>query len=679
MASGRFGNGGSLTPLGGGAASSLSDAGLHGGGSPDGSGDEMGRAGTPAGGDPDVAARLVAEGSKYTGAPRKTLSPLEAAGGLGALKRPSRGIVDRAGSSRDLAESLRQRSTSEAGYGTEPSSPYSPVARSRAASTPGTGGLGLSPQLLPMGGDSSVLGIEEEDAADLAADDDAEGWDSDDDGARALLRKPSAAAMRGAFGVGSGKESSSHRRSHVGGRLPVTNVPKPRFTHARRPVRTETLVVPTPGSAGGPVHFPADGGPAAQGLARHPSDTGGFGGGTAGPAGPAAAGGATGAAGPTPARGELRLVSKPTFHLHRTFQHIPDDPDVPSPVPEADGATGRGEAGAGRWERRGEFAERGDAVRAGGRGDDETSLTELAGQITDKVRQRSRDGKREVRVVHAGIDATTGVSTAARRSRGRSRESSTRPAHRGEPGPAEAPPPSADDGPSPAPHRRVRPPPPRPAPRDGPASPLRPSSPVRVSGAQHPARAKRKGRRKVLKPRARGSTTSAAKAAHAPGPRAGPSEAEAAAAQADMDDILGRASRKHRSAMGAGMREVEPAAGGRGAGGGRHRLDASGGGERLSHAGGRDARAFAVSTAGLGTSKSSAMAGEGFASSGIAALGSVAATLSSQLVEQDMARLAQAARTRRRQEQRDDAELVASHGPGAAGGGGGGWAAASYA
>jgi hypothetical protein len=50
---------------------------------------------------------------------------------------------------------------------------------------------------------------------------------------------------------------------------------------------------------------------------------------------------------------------------------------------------------------------------------------------------------------------------------------------------------------------------------------------------------------------------------------------------------------------------------------------------------------------------------DGFAASGIAALGRVGATLSSQLVEQDIARLAQAARAKREQQMRDDVALIA--------------------
>ncbi|KAA0176247.1 hypothetical protein FNF27_02304 [Cafeteria roenbergensis] len=680
MASGRLGAAGSLTPLGGVAPPPSADGGLEAaaGWAPPSPGSTVGRDGaaTPSDTPSGVAARLLATGSKYTGAPRKAMSPLDAKGGAGAMQRASRVIVDRAGSTRDLAESLRLRSMSEAAAGPPPPSGSAfgggivALERNRSASEAGDAAGGRAP--LGTGIDEDAVGSDSEGLLTARHSGGASG------GSAAV------AAPTGAFSPAATR-STSHRRSHVGGQLPLSIVPQKRFAHARRPVQPETLVLPTPGGRAGPVQFPP---PAAvderEGttMRRLPSET------------PLGSGRALAplprrsARGSAPPQGELRIIAKPTLHLHKQFRHLPEDPDLPSPVvgqtplgpgelglgddesavfsPERVGhrpagssgsaamGSARGEpAGApegGRWERRGTFAERGDISRAGGRGDDETSVTELAGAISAELRRSQDEQRPVVRVVRPGIDRTTGTTTAKPSSRGfggsgprRSSGSTSRhrPATRGLAAKPEAKEAeglarsSAIEGSA---HRGME--------AEAEAEAARTHSPMRSSkGKQRKRKPAKRARSRKGKPSASDDVAAAF-------------AADAAGAKADVDDLLGRAGEKHRSAVGAFMRDVD----GGGARRSRRRAaDATGGGNRLSQAGGRDARAFAVSTAGLGTSKAAAMqqGGAGGAEQGIAALGSVAATLSSQLVEQDIARMAQAARARRTQQHRADAHLLA--------------------
>lgn len=676
LASGRLGAAGSLTPLGGVAPPPSAGSGTEVAASwaPPSPGSTAGRegAGTPSDTPSGVAARLLASGSKYTGAPRKAMSPLDAKGGVGAMQRASRVIVDRAGSSRDLAESLRLRSMSEAGTGApEPpragfGGPVGGMERGRSASEAGEMAGGRVP--FGTGIDEDAVGSDSEGllTARLA------GHGS---GGSATVQAP-----KGAFSPAAAR-STSHRRSHVGGQLPLSTVPQKRFAHARRPLQPETLVLPTPGSRAGPVAFPAPASvDASDGttMRRLPSET---------PVGPGLALAPLArrsARNMAPPQGELRIVAKPTLHLHKQFRHLPEDPDMPSPVvgqtptgagefsigedesavfsPEraghrttaSGGSAALGSARAdpaaapegGRWERRGTFAERGDISRAGGRGDDETSVNELAGAISAELRRSHEEQRPAVRIVRPGIDRTTGTTTAKPSTRGFGgngprRSSGTTSRHRS----------AARDSAAKAEAKEVEPPArgsaAGPAARRGEEdAAARSHSPMRSSKGKT---RKRKTAKRARSRKGKASASDAVAATFA---------ADAAGAKADVDDLLGRAGARHRSAIGAFMRDVD--------GGGadrprRRAVDSTGGGQRLSHAGGRDARAFAVSTAGLGTSKASAMlqGGESGADQGIAALGSVAATLSSQLVEQDIARMAQAARARRSQQHRADARLLA--------------------
>lgn len=779
MASGRFGAGGALTPL---AAGMRADAGSSspllapGGGT-----SSSVSVGAPAPSE-TMAAQMLSSGSKYTGAPRKTVSPLAAAGGLKALERPSRDLVDRAGSSRDLIESLRHRGAGSlsgpAGKGDSAGSASagrrlggrssggggrSPAAHS-VGSPQGPRAVGLgSPGLVPLGGESSILGIDED--RSLFDGDDA---DSDEEEAAALLQTMNGASPKSAGGAfGAAQRDRPSRKSLVGGRLPLTNLPRRRFAHARLPTPAETLVVPTPSTADGSRGALFAAGEVERQLAAMERLGARGGGSTQMSPDTQAAARATGRVGGTRAglqllqpdelaarpRGELTLVAKPTFHLHRQFHHLPDDPDQPSPMPYEDEfeesmlVSGSGVAAGGTWERRGTFAERGDTTRAGGRGDDDTSLTELAGAITERVR-KSREGRRHMPVVHASIDKATGTTTAHRSSRGSARRDETsmeldlgmgsRGSTRASP-PLPTSPPRAGTSregrrtpgpPSRGSSRQVPPPPPGsarsgsrgsspphpPRRRDAGVSPLRHrgdafrapiESRTRETGSgadvtqlpletQSPKPAKtnkmkiskakktkktttttgNKGQRprsKARRTRARQSqeaglsTVSRDPETGLPTSLVG-SSADRSAARSDMDYIMGKAAAKHRSAVGAYVRDVDgPGTTSKAARAARRELgsvDWSGGGARLAAAGSRDARAFAVSTSGLGTSKAAQMhaspgSAEGFAASGIAALGRVGATLSSQLVEQDIARLAQAARAKREQQMRDDIALIA--------------------
>jgi hypothetical protein len=629
MASGHLGGAGSLTPLGGGIPAIRAD------GRP-----ESTSPGSPPPGDSSTAARVITQGSVHTGAPRKALSPLASAGGMNALERPTKGWVERVGSHRDLSESIRRRAGSEAQEyalgdvraGRQRSSSAvlglsgSPMA---SGSPPFGAAANAPPEILPLS-----LDAHDDDTSDSEA--------GEAPGEMDPAFTPHAGA-RSSFAV-PGK-AKAVRKSLVGGMLPVTNVPQKRFAHSRRSVQPETVVVPTPSNARTDLFGAQEQQlPAMQRLGgkseswkKAPKKTGE---------------GEQQGLKRVESR-EIHLVSKPTFHLHANIRHLPEDPDVSTPLPGDSPITDRDgvvavtdrnvfselgsvtapSARAGTWERRGTYAEAGDASKAGGRGDDDTSIPVLVEETYERLR-KSRVEAHIAKPMHAVYSSSTGIaktpSTGRRgHSRQQSRErSSPRPTTSGKQERLEM----KEDS-----ELIV----------DAAAVTRRPGeSQSKVSkgatASKNTATTKKQKKKPKKKKKLTTSTLTTTSNRELP-------EAVMSLAKEDIDRILTKASAQEYSRQGAYMREVGPSKALRPMAAGspmkrRPHNDPTGGGARLSHQGSTSAKALAVSTSGLGTSKAVRATA---AMDGLSAISDLATAISAAQVERDVAQIAREVRSRR--------------------------------